>query len=530
MTDVTPDSSSEITPSVVPVLDVRDLVKDYPGQRALDGANFEVRAGEIHGLLGENGAGKSTLIKCVAGAVRPTSGEIRVGGEVVTPRSAKDAHDLGISIIHQQSNLVGTLSIADNLAIGAAGGLLVRPRAERRAVRSVLDGVGLDLDPRTLVNSLRPHESAMVSVAKALHANARLIILDEPTTALAAEETDVLFGQIRALAAKGVAFVYVSHRLGEVFRLVDRVTVLRSGRRIETWDDPADSQAAIMDAIVGDKVPQRPETSSGPDRGAVVLSVNDLSVEPCESISFEVHEHEVLGLAGLTGSGAEEVATVLSGAKRARRGSVSVRDARTRLNSPRRAIRAGIATVPKDRHREALLPGFSILENVSLASSGRFLSDPVSRTVRRKREKKSVLEAMESLRVKATGPQQNVSTLSGGNQQKVVIARWLLEHFSTYLFIDPCAGVDIGAKAEIYNIIRQRARLGAAVLFTSSEPEEYQRVCDRVLVFHQGSIVAELTGDQILETAIVRYSLAPPSEGAYVPPATHNKEDKEVAP
>jgi ABC-type sugar transport system ATPase subunit len=529
MADVTPDIGSEATATVTPVLDVRDLVKDYPGQRALDGASFEVRPGEIHGLLGENGAGKSTLIKCVAGAVRPSSGEIRVGGEVVTPRSASDAHDLGISIIHQQSNLVGTLSIADNLAIGAGGGFLVHPRAERRAVRSVLEGVGLDLDPRALVGELRPHESAMVSVAKALRAKARLIILDEPTTALAAEETDVLFSQIRALAATGVAFVYVSHRLGEVFRLVDRVTVLRSGRHIGTWAEPSEEQTAIMDAIVGNKVPQRPEMSSGPAHGAVVISVDGLTVEPCESVSFEVREHEVLGLAGLTGSGAEEVATVLSGARRARGGSVSVRGRRTRLSSPRRAIAAGIATVPKDRHREALLPGFSILENASLASSGRFLTDPVSRTLRRKRERRSVLEAMDSLRVKATGPDQNVSTLSGGNQQKVVIARWLLEHFAAYLFIDPCAGVDIGAKAEIYNIIRQRARQGAAVLFTSSEPEEYQRVCDRVLVFHQGSVVAELRGDQILETAIVRYSLAPPSENANVRPTTPFTEAKEVA-
>ncbi|MCW2845635.1 MAG: sugar transporter ATP-binding protein [Nocardioides sp.] len=525
MTEMSTVSS---TNALAPVLDVRDLVKDYPGQRALDGASFEVLPGEIHGLLGENGAGKSTLIKCVAGAIRPTSGEIRVGGEVVTPRSAKDAHDLGISIIHQQSNLVDTLSIADNLAIGAGAGLLIRPRAERRQVREVLDGVGLDLDPRTLVSSLRPHESAMVSVAKALHAQARLIILDEPTTALAAEETDVLFGQIRALAAKGVAFVYVSHRLGEVFRLVDRVTVLRSGRRIGTWEQPAQHQTAIMDAIVGDKVPQRPETSSGPDRGNVVLDVKALAVDPCESVTFEVHEHEVVGLAGLTGSGAEEVATVLSGASSSRGGSIAVRGKQTRLSSPRRSIGAGIATIPKDRHREALLPGFSILENASLASSGRFLTDPVTRTVRGRRERKSVVAAMESLRVKATGPQQNVSTLSGGNQQKVVIARWLLEHFSTYVFIDPCAGVDIGAKAEIYNIIRQRARHGAAVVFTSSEPEEYQRVCDRVLVFHQGRIVADLTGADIAEATIVRYSLDPPVEAASPRPATPAPEQKEV--
>ncbi|MBB3042843.1 sugar ABC transporter ATP-binding protein [Nocardioides soli] len=498
--------------AAVPVLDVRDLVKDYPGQRALDGAAFEVRQGEIHGLLGENGAGKSTLIKCVGGVVRPTSGEIRVVGQEVTLRSAKDAHALGISIIHQQSNLVGSLSIADNLAVGDSSSLLVHPRAERRRVREMLDEVGLDLDPRVLVASLRPHESAMVAVAKALHSHAKLVILDEPTTALSAEETDILFGQIRSLASRGTAFVYVSHRLGEVFRLVDRVTVLRSGRRIGTWDAPAENQPAILDAIVGDKVPQRAEQSNGPDRGRPLIEVRNLAVEPCADVAFVAHEREVVGLAGLTGSGAEEVASVLSGAVRPASGAVLVRGEEVRLGLPRRAIRAGIATIPKDRHREALLPGFSIRENISLASSGRFLTDPVSRTVRPDRERRAVTEAMQSLRVKATGPQQSVSTLSGGNQQKVVIARWLLEDFAGYVFIDPCAGVDIGAKAEIYNIIRARARAGAAVVFTSSEPEEYQRVCDRVLVFHQGRMVAELVGPEIEENAIVRSSLEPPAQ------------------
>lgn len=510
MTETTAESPTATT-SVESVLEVRNLVKDYPGQRALDGADFEVVPGEIHGLLGENGAGKSTLIRCVGGVIRPTSGQIRVAGEPVDPRTAKDAHDLGISIIHQQSNLVGPMSIADNVAIGTNTTRLVHPRAERKRVRAMLEEVGLELDPRTLVAELRPHEAAMVSVAKALHARARLVILDEPTTALAAEETDILFSQIRALAARGTAFVYVSHRLGEVFRLVDRVTVLRSGRRIGTWEQPSRHQPEILDAIVGDKVPRRPEESSGHDRGAVVLAVQGLSVDPCKDVSFDAHEHEVVGLAGLTGSGAEELATVLSGVRKPSAGTISVRDVEAKLTSPRRSIRAGIATIPKDRHKEALLPGFSILENASLASSGRFLTDPVSRTVRSRRERRAVVEAMEALRVKASGPQQDVSTLSGGNQQKVVIARWLLEHFSGYVFIDPCAGVDIGAKAEIYNIIRQRARRGATVVFTSSEPEEYQRVCDRVLVFHQGHIVAELRGDEINENTIVRFSLEPPT-------------------
>lgn len=507
---------------LAPFLEVRDLVMDYPGQRALDGATFAVLPGEIHGLLGENGAGKSTMIKCIAGVIRPTGGQLLVDGKEVSPRSAGDAHALGISVIHQQSNLVPTLSIRDNLAVGAGTGLLVRPRAERARVKGMLSEVGLDMSPDTLVSELRPHESAMVSVAKALSANAKLVILDEPTTALSAEETDILFAQIRALAEKGVAFIYVSHRLGEVFRLVDRVTVLRSGRTVGLWDDARGSQTEILDAIIGDKVPQRTTAKRDAQRGEVVISVDSVSAGPCEAVSLEAHEGEVLGLAGLTGSGAEELATVLSGAYKARSGSISVRGKRADISSPRRAIRAGIATIPKDRHKEALLPGFSILENTSLASTRRFISDPVTRTMRPRKERAAVLETMKSLRVKATGPGQNVSTLSGGNQQKVVIARWLLEHFSAYVFVDPCAGVDIGAKGEIYRIIRERASLGVSVVFTSSEPEEYQRVCDRVLVFQQGRIVAELVGDQIDEQAIVRYSLEPPTPFSQT--SVHTKE------
>lgn len=387
----------------------------------------------------------------------------------------------------------------------------------------MLEEVGLDLDPRTLVDSLRPHESAMVAVAKALHSRAKLIILDEPTTALSAEETEILFDQIRSLASRGTAFVYVSHRLGEVFRLVDRVTVLRSGRRVGAWDQPTAHQSAILDAIVGQKMQHRPErTPSSDGPGRPLIEVRGLAIEPCVDVSLIAHEGEVLGLAGLTGSGAEEVATVLSGAARPTSGLVRVRGKSVRLGQPRQAIRAGIATIPKDRHREALLPGFSISENISLASSGQFISDPATRCVRRGKEQQAVSEVMKSLKVKATSSRQNVSTLSGGNQQKVVIARWLMDNFAGYVFIDPCAGVDIGAKAEIYNIVRARAQSGSAVVFTSSEPEEYERVCDRVLVFHQGHVVAELVGDEIEENLIVRHSLKPPG-------VTLEKEEESVS-
>lgn len=498
-------------PVTAPLLEVRGLVKDFPGQRALDGVDFEVRRGEIHALLGENGAGKSTLIKCISGVHSPNGGEILVDGRAVQIRSTRDAQALGVSVIHQQSNLVPGLSVSDNLAMGGGvhhPGFLVRPRAEARAHRELLRKVGLDLDPRRLVGSLRPHEAAMVAVAKALHANAKLVILDEPTTALSAEEIDVLFDQVRTLAERGVSFVYVSHRLGEVFRLADRVTVLRNGRRIGTWERLAGHESEIVSALVGDESTLHHRGDRRSHVGtAEVLTVRGLAAGPVRSIDFSVRAGEVLGLASLAGGGADEVASALAADPPPRAGEVRIAGHPVSLRNPRRAIRAGIAMVPKDRHRQALLPGYSVRENTTLVSSGRFLTDPVVRWIRRRHERRATRSIVDALHVKASGIEQDVSTLSGGNQQKIVIGRWLLDEYRVYVFVDPSAGVDIGAKSEIYRLIQERAENGAAVVFTSSEAEEYERVCDRVLVLYEGSVVAELTGDEITESEIVRHSL-----------------------
>lgn len=515
-------TASEPSPSRRPLLEVRGLIKDFPGQRALDSVDFEVLPGEIHALLGENGAGKSTLIKCVAGAQPIDGGEILVDGEVAVLRNVGDARDLGISVIHQQGNLVADMSIVDNMAVGSGidgKTRIIHPRRERRAVAVLLERVGLDIDPETIVANLRPHESAMVSVAKALHANARLVILDEPTTALSAEETDVLFGQVRELASKGVSFVYVSHRLGEVFRLANRITVLRNGRRIQTWDHAEGNEQEIIDALVSTGKLRHPEILESYARDSVALDIRDLSTGPCEGVNLTVRDGEVLGLAGLAGAGADDVAASLAGNPPPRSGTITIRGVEATPSNPRAAIASGVATVPKDRHRQALLPGFSILENVTLPTTRNFITDPISRWLRQGKEKAAAQSVIDMLSVKATGPDQSVSTLSGGNQQKVVIGRWLLESYPLYVFIDPCAGVDIGSKAEIYSIIRDRAKDGAGVVFTSSEAEEYERVCDRVLVFHRGRIVAELTGSQIHESSIVRHSVTPTEDELRQPEA-----------
>jgi len=495
-----------------PILEVRGLVKDFPGQRALDGVDFDLYPGEVHALLGENGAGKSTLIRCIAGAHEPTSGEILVDGETVHLHTVGDARLQGISVIHQESNLVASQSITDNLGLGAVDrgkNPFMRMGKEHDKARQLLTSVGLDADPRRLVESLRPHEAAMVAMARALHTKARIIILDEPTAALSAVEIEVLFRQIRELATKGVAFVYVSHRLGEVFRLADRITVMREGRRVGRWNTPIGNETLIVDALVGDDSIREAKVPTDFMHDETLLSVDALAVGLGEGVSFSVRKGEVLGLAGLTGAGAEETAAALSGNPPPQSGVVSIGGKVANVNSPLKAKRSGVATVPKDRLRQAILPGFSVRENMSLASIALFTTDRLTHLVNRAPERQAVQRMIDAMHIKTPSTERNISTLSGGNQQKVVIARWLLQDYPVYVFVDPCAGVDIGAKSEIYGLILERARAGSAIVFTSSEAEEYQRVCHRVIVFHEGKVSAELTGDGITETAIVRHAIDP---------------------
>ena len=489
-------------------LEVRKLVKQFPGTRALDGVDLQIRSGEIHALLGENGAGKSTLIRAICGASQPTDGQILVNGTEVSFASPHEASALGIAVVHQHFNLVPQISVCENLFLSESmprrAGVFVDWRAMERRAEKLLGRVGLKIDPWTEVSRLRPDEGAMVAIAKAIGSDARLIVLDEPTTALLPAEVAILFGHMRRLAGEGHAFLYVSHRLSEVFEIADRVTVLRDGRNAGTWTRSQMSRRAIIAAIVGGQKQLGDESIfAEPVLGDVVLSTQGVSGGRVEDLSFEVREHEILGFAGLPGSGAEEALDLLYGRFPTTRGSIRLCGADASFRSPRDAKAAGLALVPKDRHAESLLPTASVRENISLPNLRRFVADPVVRFINRGRERAATQEIASRLAVKMESIESPISSLSGGNQQKAVLGRWLASGAKAFMLNSPTAAVDIGAKAEIYELIRQIAAGGAAVIFTSAEVEEFPRVCHRVLVFHGGRVVGELFGKEASESNIL---------------------------
>ena len=504
--------TTQSNPNSAALLEARELVKEFPGQRALDRANLSIRPGEVHGLLGHNGAGKSTLIKCLAGVHQPDGGEIVFDGQVVTIPDVKASQSLGISVIHQQGNLIPTMSVADNLALGGrfvrSFGPILSPRRQVKQARRLLDDAQLNIDPRVLVGMLRPHEIAMVAAVRALAADARVVILDEPTTALSEVEVETLFEHIRRMAARGVAFIYISHRLGEVFRIADRATVMRDGASVGTWDVSSATADDIVEAMLGQGSEAIRQASLVKDNpGPEVLSASNLSTGPCHGVSFALAAGEVLGLASLAGGGADDLAGALFGSPRSDTGEITIQGRRADLRDPHRAMNAGIAFVPKDRHAQAILPGFSVRENVSLASTRQFCRSLPVPWLNRKAERAMAEQVVKSMGVKLRSIDDDISVLSGGNQQKVVIGRWMTRTHLVYVFVDPCAGVDIDAKAQLYAKIRELARDGAGVVFTSSEAEEYELVCDRVIVLSSGIIVSELEGDKINEKEIVRASM-----------------------
>ena len=514
-------SSADIAPVPVPMtgtgspragggvfLQVVGLVKQFPGTLALDHVDLTVRYGEIHALLGENGAGKSTLIRQICGASQPTEGKILIEGAEVALPSPHAAGALGIAVVHQHFNLAPQISVAENLFLTEglprrAGVFIDWSEAYKRS-RDRLARVGLHIDPRLEVSQLRPDEAAMVAIAKAIGTNARLIILDEPTAALLPAEVAVLFRHMRRLAAEGHAFLYVSHRLAEVFEIADRVTVLRDGRNAGHWTRGQLSRRTIIEAIVGSQRNFSEAALAAPVKtGDVLLSAAGVKGGRVADMNLELRAHEILGLAGLPGGGAEEALDLLYGRYPMTGGRLVIRGAEVVLKSPRDAKAAGLALVPKDRHAESLLPGASVRENISLPNLDQFLTDRVLRLIRRGKERIAAETIGRRLSVKMAGVEAPIQSLSGGNQQKAILGRWLASGAKIFMLNSPTAAVDIGAKAEIYALIRQIAADGAGVIFTSTEVEEFPRVCHRVLVFRDGRIVGELLGKEATEANIL---------------------------
>lgn len=494
------------TSSSPDVLTITGLVKQFPGTLALDNVSMSVHPGEIHALLGENGAGKSTLIKCVCGAYAATAGEIAIDGRAVQIASPADAIAAGIAVVHQHLNLVPTLNVAENIHLGEAlprrASLLDWVAVHKRA-RAVLDRVGVDVATTAMVADLRPEDQAMISIARAVSTEARIIILDEPTTALLPHEVERLFEQMRRLAREGLSFLYVSHRLAEVFEIADRATVLRDGKNAGTFERATMDHASIVEAIIGRNSALAERRGAGHKQRGTLLKVDNLSGKRALDVSLEVAPGEIVGLAGLPGSGADETINLLFGRMRASGGTVSVDGRAVRLHEPSDAIEAGIAYVPKNRLAEAIFHAESVRANVTLPSLGKYLREPILRLVHKGREAAAAQVMTDQLKVRMPSIEASIDDLSGGNQQKAVLGRWLNTGARVFLLNAPTAAVDVGAKKEIYDLIDTLAREGKGVVFASTELEEYPLICDRVLVFSSGRIVGELKGDALSEANIM---------------------------
>jgi ribose transport system ATP-binding protein len=493
-----------------PVLEMRGVRKAFPGVVALDGVDLTLEAGDVHMLLGENGAGKSTLMKILSGAYRKDAGEIRMNGRPVDISSPRDALALGIRVIYQELNLVPHLSVAENIFLGAMPtrfpGVVDWSALVDRATRLLAD-LGLDtnaLDARAPVSRLGMAPRQMVEIAKALKfGDAKILVMDEPTSSLTSREVTQLFGLIERLAARGVAIVYITHRLDEVFRIGRRVTVLRDGRRVTTRPlgevNVPELVRLMANRDLGEHFPKVRVPA-----GAELLKVEHVSrAGALSDISLSLCAGEVLGIAGLVGAGRTELARVIAGADRCDNGRLLVDGREVRFRGPSDAIARGVGLLPEDRKAQGLVPGLTVARNIALPHGRRLARLGV---LSRGCEVAMAAPIGEELRVKAT-PTQMVRVLSGGNQQKVVLAKWLAGDVRIFIFDEPTRGIDVGAKVEIYNLMNRLTARGAGIIMISSELPELLGMSDRILVMHRGRIQAELSAAEATEERVLSAAL-----------------------
>ena len=488
------------------LLTARALTKSFPGTKALDGVDFELRAGEIHALLGENGAGKSTLIKCLTGAYHRNGGVVMLNGVEIDPRSTVEAQDLGIGTVYQEVNLLPNLTVAQNLLFGREPRRFgfIDGRAMRKAARDMLSSYGLDIDVDRDLGSYSVAIQQIVAIARAVALSGKVLILDEPTASLDAREVEMLFEVVRGLRHKGLGIVFVSHFLNQVFALCDRVTVLRNGRHIVTTDIASLDRVKLIEHMLGralqDEVlhtPPPPRTSSEPmldfegyGRAGVV-----------EPFDLAIGKGEVVGLAGLLGSGRTESAELLFGLRRAQTGTARDRTGPLDLSNPRSAIRQGFGFAPEDRKTDGIVADLSIRENIILGLQAR---RGWMRRIPRAEQNRIADSYIHRLDIRTSGPEKRIGELSGGNQQKVVLARWLAMNPRFLILDEPTRGIDVGAHAEILHLIHDLVAQGMSLLVISSELDELIAVSNRIVVVRDRRHVAELAGEAISGQNIMR--------------------------
>ena len=489
------------------ILKMYDIQKYFPGVHALDNAQLEVRSGEVLALIGENGAGKSTLMKILTGVYTKDEGVIEYFGEKIELHSPKDAQERGISIVHQELNLMQDLTVAENIYIGREPnkGLFLDKAKQNKMAQELLDSLHLDISPTTQVKRLTVAKQQMVEIAKALSYNStKILIMDEPSTALTETEIEDLFTFIRRLKATGVGIIYISHRMNELKQITDRITVMRDGQYVDTVDTATTPMDQIVKMMVGRVIYEEPKSKSNvPADAPVVLEARGLKSRDVKDVSFQLKKGEILGFAGLMGAGRTETMRLVFGADKREAGTILIDGKEVKIRTPRDAVRAGIGYLSEDRKRYGLCLGLSVADNTVMASldsmtKGLFVND--------KKITKVSTEHTEQLATKTPSVKTLVRSLSGGNQQKVVISKWLLRDCDILIFDEPTKGIDVGAKSEIYKLMNQLAAQGKSIIMISSELPELLRMSDRIVVMCEGRVTGELDIADATQEVVMTYA------------------------
>lgn len=490
------------------VLELEHIRKEYPGVVALKDVTLQLKKGEILALIGENGAGKSTLIKCCSGAVIPTSGKIRVNGKEYDRMTPQLAAENGIAIIYQEFNNVAELSAAENLFLGRPirkGIMIDRKAMEAEAVKA-FEQLRIKINPKELMKNLTVGYQQMVEIAKAIQQNAQVLIMDEPSAPLTNNEVQAMFDVVDLLRERGVSIIYISHRLEEIFYLSDRIEVIRDGEYVDTLITKEATEDELIKLMVGREMTQKyPERESRIRKDEVVLELKNVCGNGDKNISLKLYAGEVLGLGGLVGAGRTELAELLFGAKKKDSGQIIFKGKEINPKSPREAIDLGIALVPEDRKRHGALLGSSIKHNINMPIYERISKASV---INSKIEKETAQKFREEIQIKTPSLDQLVKNLSGGNQQKVILAKWLAANSELIIFDEPTRGIDVGAKYEIYKLINELVAMGKSILMISSEMEELMGMSDRIIVLAEHEITGELQKEEFDSEAIMRFASA----------------------
>ena len=483
------------------MLELKNISKTYPGVVALNKVSLSFEQGEVHAVMGENGAGKSTLIKIISGAIAPDpGGEIIFDGTSYSQMTPALSAENGVAVIYQDINLVTPMTVAENIFMGRKMGKGYSKRRLNKLAQEIFDEYGFQLDPAMRVERLSPAKQQMVEIARAISNNAKIMIMDEPTAPLASAEVDLLFSIIARLKAKGVTVIYISHRMDEVFQITERITVLRDGEFVATINTADTNRRGLVNLMVGRELNENFPVRKSPI-GEVLLEARNLSGNSVENISFQLHRGEILGFAGLVGSGRSETMELLCGAKKMESGEVLLDGKKVRISSPAAAISHGIGLIPEDRKEQGCILFNTVKFNISLSGMGKLTKLGF---INGRKNRELAESYRESLRIKVPNIDQMVVNLSGGNQQKVVLAKALAADPEVIIFDEPTKGIDVGAKQEIYNLMNELVAQGKAIIMVSSDMEEILGMSDRIIVLYEGLVSGELQRSQFSQERVLQ--------------------------